>query len=87
MSPIALCRLISASAMRHNAGDSLPGVVWAGCLLALCGSITLGSSHSDGTGNIGSGLATGDLLLVGAAIMWSIETVRCGSSLVQVRQQ
>ena len=52
--------------------------MWAGCLLALCGSIALGSSHTDGSGDIGSGLATGDMLLVGAAIMWSIETVRVG---------
>ena len=43
--------------------------------MALSGSIALGSGHSDGDGSIASGIAAGDLLLVGAAIMWSIETV------------
>ena len=56
--------------------------------MALSGSIALGSSHSDGGGDSGSVLAAGDLLLVGAAVLWSIETVlmtcQCGCLILPV---
>lgn len=48
-------------------------LVWGGCLAALAGGVLMSASNADG--GAGAGLATGDVLLVVAAIMWSVQVI------------
>jgi drug/metabolite transporter (DMT)-like permease len=61
------------------AGEAISLRIWAGCIAALAGGVlmTLSHSGSDAAGAF-SGLAAGDGLLIGAALLWSIQTVRLG---------
>ncbi len=48
--------------------------VWLGCASALCGSVLMSLSHSGSDlGAAAAGVATGDALLVGAALLWSVQ--------------
>jgi hypothetical protein len=65
------------------AGEAISLRIWAGCVAALAGGVlmTLSHSGSDAAGAF-SGLAAGDGLLIGAALLWSIQ-VRTLARVVQ----
>ena len=46
-------------------------LVWGGCVAALAGGVLMTSSRADS--GAGGALASGDLLLVAAAVMWSLQ--------------
>lgn len=52
--------------------------IWVGCLAALGGGVlmTLSRSGADAAG-VFSGIAGGDALLIGAALLWSIQARIC----------
>ena len=57
-----------------KSGESIGATVWAGCLAALTGSVLMSLSHSGAdVSDVASGIATGDALLVGAALLWSVQ--------------
>lgn len=60
------------------AGEKVVPLVWGGCVAALGGGILLGASNGNESGDVLLGVAPGDLALLGAAIMWSVQTVRLG---------
>lgn len=55
------------------AGERVVPLVWCGCLAALAGGVLMGASGGSSPSGELVGVASGDLLLVGAAIMWSIQ--------------
>ena len=60
-------------------GDKVAGPVWIGSLAALAGGVFIGADGSSGAdGSAGLSLASGDILLIIAAVVWSIQTVRVG---------
>ena len=57
------------------AGQKVPQIVWAGCLSALAGLIML-SGGGDGGSGIAMAFSTGDLLVLGGALSWSMYLFR-----------
>lgn len=57
------------------AGQKVPQIVWAGCLSALAGLIML-SGGGDGGSGLTLAFSTGDLLVLGGALSWSMYLFR-----------
>jgi hypothetical protein len=56
------------------AGEAISLRIWAGCVAALAGGVLMTLSHSGpDAASAFSGLAAGDGLLIGAALLWSIQ--------------
>lgn len=56
------------------AGESVTLRIWAGCIAALCGGVLMSLSHSGAdTGSLFGGIAAGDAMLIGAALLWSVQ--------------
>lgn len=64
---------IDGCSRRCCTGERVGPPVWGGCLAALAGGVLMSASNADG--GPGAGLATGDVLLVGAALMWSLQVI------------
>ena len=65
------------------AGEAISLRIWAGCIAALAGGVLMTLSHSGpDAASAFSGLAAGDGLLIGAALLWSIQV----RALVRVTQ-
>lgn len=59
------------------AGQRPPALVWAGSALAFLGGLLI-SLGQHGPGDGLTGVNTGDLIMAGAAVVWSCQTVRLG---------
>ena len=59
-------------------GDKVAIPVWLGSLAALVGGLFIGIDGNDGASGGGLNLASGDILIILAALVWSIQTVRVG---------
>ena len=69
-----LLRIHRATHMYDCVGEAISLRIWAGCVAALAGGVLMTLSHSGpDAASAFSGLAAGDGLLIGAALLWSIQ--------------
>jgi drug/metabolite transporter (DMT)-like permease len=55
---------------------TVPARTWGACLLAFCGVLLMGSTASDGSLSLSFAIGNGDLLVLGAALLYSVHVLR-----------